>query len=355
MYFPPSLGGGERYLLTAAEALRELGDVDFVCRQPVDLAPLAAHFGLDLSGVRAVEHRQRSLHGLRDWIAPRRYDLFIALDNHLAPVQVSLGKRGVLQLQAPPYPAPKGRRWRGMLRLKSYDVVICYSEYTRVWAERHGTAGLPVQVIYPPVETNLYRPLTKHRSILSVGRFFVGRHQKQHPVMIEAFRECIARGLRGWRLHLAGSVRRNLPDDVEYLEALRRQAEGLPVEFHVSAPLEEMRRLYGEASVYWHATGYGVDAERNPQFLEHFGMSVVEAMSAGAVPVVIGRGGPLEILREGESGFFWNEPEELVTRTLEVVAGKHEAIRARAEEAAQRFTKARFGEQVRALAHQLVS
>ncbi len=354
LYFPPSFGGGERYLLTAAEALQSLGDVDFVCRKPVDLAPLAAHFGLDLAGVRAVEHRQRTLHGFRDWLAPRRYDLFIALDNHLAPVQVSLGRRGVLHLQTPPYPAPHGRRLRGMLRLRSYDVVVCNSDYTRRWTERHGTAGLPVRVIHPPVETELYKPLAKTRSILSVGRFFVGRHQKQHAVLIEAFRECVDRGLRGFELHLAGSVRRNIPDDVEYLESLRRQADGLPVTFHVSAPLDEMRRLYGEASIYWHAAGFGVDAEQNPQFLEHFGMSIVEAMSAGAVPLVIRCGGPLEIVTDGETGLFWVEVEDLVVKTLEIAAGRHEPIRARAVESAQRFTKQRFGERFRELARELL-
>ncbi len=355
LYFAPSLGGGERYLLTAAEALRSLGDVDFLCRTPVELAPLAEHFGLDLGGVRAVHHPERRLHGLRDWLAAKPYDLFLALDNHLAPLQVSLGKRGILHLQTPPYPAPLGRRRRGQLRLCGYDWIVCNSEYTRGWAERHGTSGVPVRVIYPPVATDLYRPLAKRRSILSVGRFFVGRHQKQHAVMVDAFAECVRRGLAGWELDLAGSIRSTNAEDVAYLRDLRDRARGLPIRFHVSASLAEMRRLYGEASLYWHAAGWGVDADAHPQHLEHFGMAVVEAMAAGAVPIVFGRGGPVEIVEDGSTGFLWTRPEELIARTLEAAESGLEQIRAGAHRAAERFAKPRFVEALQALARELLN
>ncbi len=352
LYFAPSFGGGERYLLTAAEALRALGDVDFICRVPVDLAPFAEHFALDLAGVRAVHRPERFAHGWRDWLRPAEYDFFFALDNHLEPVQVSLGRHGVLHLQTPPYAPARPRPVRGRVRLRGYDAVVCNSEYTRRWAERHGTAGVPTRVVYPPVDVDLYRALAKKPIILSVGRFFVGRHEKKHDVLIDAFRDLVRGGLEGWELHFVGSLRRQQPEAIQYLDELRRRANGLPVFFHVDAPIAEARRLYGESSVYWHATGYGVDERETPQFLEHFGMSIVEAMAAGAVPIVIGKGGPLEIVRNGETGFFWSTPEELCERTLEVVHATEDvsaAWRRRGREDARRFDKARFGAEVSAL------
>jgi glycosyltransferase involved in cell wall biosynthesis len=204
------------------------------------------------------------------------------------------------------------------------------------------------------VDVDLYPPRVKRPIILSVGRFFVGRHEKRHALMIDAFRECLRRGFEGWELHLAGSVRAELPEDLAYLAELRESAGDLPVRFHVGAPLSEMQQLYGEASVYWHAAGYGADADRQPQRFEHFGMAIVEAMAAGAVPIVFACGGPLEIVADGETGLFWTEPEELVARTLQAARGAFEPMRARARESAQRFGKPRFVATVRALARELL-
>jgi len=43
---------------------------------------------------------------------------------------------------------------------------------------------------------------------------------------------------------------------------------------------------------------------------EHFGITIVEAMSAGCVPVVHDSGGPKEIVN-GERGFRWQNLEEI--------------------------------------------
>jgi glycosyltransferase involved in cell wall biosynthesis len=174
--------------------------------------------------------------------------------------------------------------------------------------------------------------------------------------MIQCFRELCAAGLEGWELHLAGSFRPDIAADAEYLDGLEREAERLPVRFHVNAALDEIRRLYGEASLYWHATGHGVDEEAHPQHLEHFGMAVVEAMAAEAIPLVIRRGGPVEIVAEGETGFFWDEPVDLVRRTRELAmstAASLERFRASGREAAKRFSKQRFAGEVRNLALEL--
>jgi len=48
---------------------------------------------------------------------------------------------------------------------------------------------------------------------------------------------------------------------------------------------------------------------------EHFGMSIVEAMSAGAVPLAFKGGGPRETIRPYVSGFLWKSIDELIYRT----------------------------------------
>jgi glycosyltransferase involved in cell wall biosynthesis len=244
------------------------------------------------------------------------------------------------------------------MKLRTYDAVVCNSEYTRRWALRHGTAGLPARVLYPPVDVALYTPDAKRPSILSVGRFFRERHEKRHDVMIRCFRELLAAGMEGWALDLVGSLRTDVAADAAYLDELRRLAEGLPVRFHVNADLEDVRALYARASLYWQATGCGADPETQPQHFEHFGMSVVEAMAAGAIPVVIRAGGILEIVADGETGFFWDDAAGLVRLTREVASLPETTlapIRRRAIESAARFSRNRFATEVVSLVREIVA
>jgi len=47
---------------------------------------------------------------------------------------------------------------------------------------------------------------------------------------------------------------------------------------------------------------------------EHFGITIVEAMSAGCVPIVHDSGGPKEIV--GDSGFLWRQIDDIPTLLL---------------------------------------
>jgi glycosyltransferase involved in cell wall biosynthesis len=81
-----------------------------------------------------------------------------------------------------------------------------------------------------------------------------------------------------------------------------------------------LRDLYGRASIYWHAAGLGEDVERHPDRYEHFGITTVEAMSAGAVPVVIDAAGQVEIVQQGVSGYRFATLDGLVRHTEHLIA-----------------------------------
>src|SRR5207248_958897 len=123
----------------------------------------------------------------------------------------------------------------------------------------------------------------------------------------QAFADLCKGGLTGWELHLAGSVHSGSASR-EYLARVKDVARGQPIRIHENLPYADLVRLYDQASLYWHAAGYGIDEEAHPEALEHFGMSTAEAMGRGAVPVVIARGGQLEVVRDGVDGRTWSEP-----------------------------------------------
>lgn len=194
--------------------------------------------------------------------------------------------------------------------LDSYDRLLAISAFT----QRHidEAWGRRSDILFPPITPQVEG--TKEPIILSVGRFFdrAAGHSKKQLEMVRAFRKLIQRGLDGWEYHLVGGCG---PEHAAYLERVRREADGLPVHLHIDAPGSKVRELYARASVFWHATGLGESERRHPHRMEHFGITTVEAMSAGAVPVVIGRAGQWEILEDGVHGFHFQTLDELVERS----------------------------------------
>jgi glycosyltransferase involved in cell wall biosynthesis len=87
---------------------------------------------------------------------------------------------------------------------------------------------------------------------------------------------------------------------------------------HINAPGTVVEELLASASIYWHGSGLGEDQQRHPERFEHFGISVVEAMAAGAVPIVFGAAGPAEIVRDGVDGLHWSALDQLADLTVDV-------------------------------------
>ena len=223
--------------------------------------------------------------------------------------------------------------------LESYDQILSNSKYTKKWIAQYW--GLNTPVVYPPVTIEDYPVSGKQQKwIVSVGRFFVGGHSKKQLEMVEAFR-ALHKELPDWELHLVGSV-----NDTQihraYYEKVVAAAKDLPVIIHENASFEELTSVLSKSRIYWHATGLDIDEEKHPVMLEHFGLTVVEAMAAGCIPVVINKGGPAEIARD--VGYTWNTLEELIhiTKHLAQDSDRLQQFKNKAIEASTQYGPSAF-------------
>jgi glycosyltransferase involved in cell wall biosynthesis len=118
------------------------------------------------------------------------------------------------------------------------------------------------------------------------------------------------------------------------------------VEIRVNLSAEELQELYRKARIFWHFSGLH---QSDPARIEHFGMTTVEAMQNGAVPVVFNGGGQREVVEEGVSGRLFRDEEDLQSKTLQLIGDPSEMIRlsSGARESGRRFTKAVFMEKAR--------
>lgn len=200
--------------------------------------------------------------------------------------------------------------------LDTYDAFWANSRFTQSWIWRYWRRTS--QVLYPPVDVESFLPLEKRNLILSVGRFFAGSHNKKHLALVRAFKSMVDDGLSGWELHLAGNTTEGEAHR-QYLAQVYEEARGYPIHIHTNIPFPDLVKLYGESKIYWHASGYGENINKNPILFEHFGITTVEAMAAGCVPVVIGQAGQLEVVHHGQQGYLWQTLDELKKWTLKLI------------------------------------
>lgn len=166
--------------------------------------------------------------------------------------------------------------------------------------------------------------------IVSESQFISGEGSSRQDMLIRAFRRMVESGASA-ELHLIGSL---LPDAIhrQFFVSCEQLAEGLPVYFHIDVARDEIDSLYEEASVYWHAPASNlVNAGGCP------GLSVLQAMSCGVIPLVSSDSPttfkPFEQLR-------FDSEDELIEMTQHLFAQSDEALqtlRLDAQAQTQRF------------------
>ena len=374
-----SVGGSEYVVSVLAHALSKRHHVDIIHHnrglsvdQFVDLS------GLDLANVRlrcvAQENRPdpSSPSGLRNlrrrylaevrWHADlsRPYDVFITSTHSVPPF--CHARTGVILTLFPfhdrisfwPWAddAISGARslkrqlrrlysnWVWQKRFDSYRYRLSISEYARKWTRARW--GIDTDLLYPPVDTS-FDQSPKENLVLSVGRFSTCSHSKRQLETMSVFRDMSGTSLQGWSYYSVGGLADHGADHA-YFDEVKRIAATCGAQVIPNIPRGELRSLFAKAKIFWHAAGYGGDDGTDPFQAEHFGISTVEAMAAGAVPVVFDKGGQSEIVEHARSGYLWRSLAELreYTTRLSEDQGLREQMAAAARHRAARFSQETF-------------
>ena len=309
-----TLGGGERYVFTFALGLIKNGySVVLAWPSRDELKAAELRFGLDLSAISIDEESYRLCSQKTAYTErltfTKSYDLIFWVSDGSLPFLFS--KKNLIHLQVP-FKKIGGNPTITSLKTVFIHQFIYNSDFTRNVLEKH----LPHDkgtVLYPPIDTQGFMPGKKENLILSVARFDSPSHGKRQDALIEAFRK-FTTSVKGYRLVLAGGL---IGNEI-VIQKLKNLATGLDVDFVINPDFNELKNLYAKAKFFWHAAGYEVNEESSPEKVEHFGMSTVEAMASGAVPIVINKGGQKEIVIEG-SGYLCADPTEMAKKTATLV------------------------------------
>ncbi len=195
-----------------------------------------------------------------------------------------------------------------------------------------------IEKLYPPVDSQriVYEYSNKHKEnlIVSVGRIERNKRfedilqalaiiKRDHPGISEV--KCMIMGFEY---------------DTEYLSKLKKTIVSLglnnTVKIYLNVPRHQILENLAKAKIYVHSAPY-----------EHFGISVVEAMAAGAIPIVKkGFNGPwIDILDQGKYGLGYETPENLAHIIAKILVYNEQhlaSLRKRAIERAKQFDKTVF-------------
>ena len=188
--------------------------------------------------------------------------------------------------------------------------------------------GLNPVVLYPPVDVEYYAydGRRKEKTIVTVSR--ISPEKKLHLL------PRIASMLSDYEWNLVGSMGHGVEKyaSSRVLGKIKREVEKYNARnfhIHTNLPRRELRELLLSASFYVH-----------PFFVEHFGIAVVEAMSAGVIPVVYKDGGVwTDIVSPVDDKLGYTNIEEipLLIRNLEEDLVRIEALRKKSMEKTHEF------------------
>lgn len=295
-----TLGGGERYTVAFAKVLFDANyQVDVFWKNENIRNKLQDRFGMNLVEINFVKDIKRG----------DGYDVLFWVSDGSIPLLRA--RHNFIHFQFP-FKDVNGKSLMNKMKLYRVEKIICNSYFTKSFIDKE--YGVNSIVIYPPVNVEKIVPKRKENIILYVGRFSQLTQNKGQDVLINSFKK-FHKEYGGWRLILAGGV--EVGSD-NFLDKLEKSTKDLPVEMIKSPSFDEIVKLYGKAKIFWSAAGYGVNEKKEPKRVEHFGITVVEAMSAGCVPVVFSAGGHKEIVADGENGFLWKKTRQLqkITKVL---------------------------------------
>jgi len=334
-----STGGGERLCLETIESLKEAGyEVVLATVEPTDWGRVERIIGEITKPDREVSlfKTKMRMFGiymrlLTSFLASRlrkRCDVVVNTHGDVLPIEADL-----IYMHYPTFALlkenPVNIKYSNSLFWRAYftpyegiqrflvkrflnGLILTNSKFSKKAIRKY--TGRNATIVYPPVDVETFAFAAKSDMredlVISCGRY---SPEKNYEFILEVAEKLRDRPIRF--IIVGASSGRVSSEYYEKLERIRRAKRLKNVELLKDVDFSKLLALYGKAKIYLHAMGY-----------EHFGISIVEAMAAGLVPIVHRSGGPWEDIlkaQQGKHGFSYSTAEEAARTIEDLIENEH--------------------------------
>ena len=366
------LGGGEKLSLTLTKALVEAGyDVDVITATPVDHSRMKSLFGYSLRdlGVRVIVDRDIGVEKLRERLKGRfvrlrrllAYKRFFEkyIDNNRGYYDVIIDTQSNAMSGADicyiHFPAiieydieREGIHWKLYNMLVRYYANKYFRRYVgRVATNSTWTASMIYEaynvladVVYPPVDVDTYINYCREKgcphdekAVVTVSRY---TPEKNMDRIID-----LAKLMPDYKFYIIGSTNKYSRPVIALMRKRIADLDADNVKLMINTPLDKKLEVLASARYYLH-----------PPFPEHFGISIVESMATGLIPIVYRDGGAYyDIVRRVDDRLSYVNIANVIDiiRTIDGNEQLYESLSARSIEVAKTFNYERFKKNILSL------
>jgi alpha-1,2-mannosyltransferase len=242
------------------------------------------------------------------------------------------------------------------LALSCAHILACNSSWTHSELSKILPKSSRPRILHPPVDFDhlMKLPLARKRAghVVSLGQF---RPEKEHITQLHVWKALTERlsnslfGSQPPQLTIMGGCRND--SDKQRARALKDEAKRLDIDHCVDIIADAEKRTIDTQLA---SATAGLHTMKH----EHFGISIVEFMAAGVIPVCHKSGGPaLDILpgqydaiQDNRCGYLARNMDEMVDSLEEVLTlaeEKRVQIAERARESASTFSSSKFEQRVK--------
>ena len=297
-----TMGGGEKHALSIAKLLSKQYEVYLLSESDFDDEKLKKYFSIDFKFRKIIRDNFDSLY-------TKNFDLFVN-STYCSSLESSCPK-SIYLVSFPHKVINKSF-------LKSYHF-FHNSTFTQKWAQKYwgkhkNSVLYPItemEFFHKSIEVDNHELKNANQNIISIGRFTPNGHTKRHDIILHAFNKAQKATNSDFKLFLVGSLDSSIRDDLRYFESLNNE-KCKNVYLFPNLEFNKLQELLSISKFYIQATGIGIDSGKDPQLLEHFGISLIEAIIYNNYPIIYDKGGPAETLKILNIGEKFNDFNSLV-------------------------------------------
>ena len=231
-------------------------------------------------------------------------DYFFNMENSTYPTVMAKGVTNIYHCQFPFSVNNKCKDY-----LSSYDHIILNSEFTK----SNYVLNVPepekskIAVLYPScMSLELDKSFKQENTFVVCGRIFEYNHHAHNKNFDKVIKAFNASTNRSYTLHVIGACYSE--PWLAHLKKLSKEN----VRFHINCTDEEKIRVLKGSKFIINATGFGRDKIKEAYSYEHFGISIVEGLAHGCIPITVDGGFPTYYVAKSKRPLIYDSAPALI-------------------------------------------